>query len=63
MSLQGPAFYDDQDVFETYQVHRGRSDNPNDTLEKPILLELVGELTRKRILDLDSGVFGFPYVG
>jgi len=59
MSSQGPAFYDDHDIFETYTAHRGRPDNPNDTLEKPVLLELVGELTRKRILDLGCGDAAF----
>jgi SAM-dependent methyltransferase len=53
--LDGPAFYDDGPLFETYRAHRGRADNPNDTLEMPVLLELLGDLRGKRILDLGCG--------
>ena len=35
MSDEGPAFYDNEEVFQTYLQHRHRPDNPNDTLEKP----------------------------
>ncbi|MCX6046704.1 MAG: hypothetical protein NT075_16495 [Chloroflexi bacterium] len=38
MSLPGPAFYDDEAVFATYQQRRQQPDNPNDLLEKPIIL-------------------------
>src|SRR5712692_367286 len=55
MSLQGSDFYDDNDVFQSYMASRGRPDNPNDTLEKPVLLELLGDLAGKRILDLGCG--------
>lgn len=59
MTHAGPAFYDDDDVFNTYLARRGRSDNPNDTLEKPIIMELVGDLTHQRILDLGCGDAAF----
>jgi SAM-dependent methyltransferase len=59
MSLAGPDFYDDEDVFETYLAHRDRADSPNDTLEKPVLLELLGDLSGKRILDLGCGDAAF----
>lgn len=55
MGLPGPEFYDNDDVFETYIAHRDRPDSPNDTLEKPVLLELLGNLGGKRILDLGCG--------
>ena len=35
------AFYDDDAVFNTYMARRSRPDNPNDTLEKPVIFELV----------------------
>jgi SAM-dependent methyltransferase len=38
---------------------RRHADNPNDTLEKPVLLELAGELSGKRILDLGCGDASF----
>ena len=55
MTYDGPAFYDDEAIFNTYMTRRSRSDNPNDTLEKPVIFELVGELTGRRILDLGCG--------
>lgn len=57
--MQGPAFYDDDTVFATYMASRQRPDNPNDTLEKPVLLELAGDLTGRRILDLGCGDAAF----
>lgn len=38
------AFYDNLDVRANYLAHRDRTDNPNDTLERPIFLELAGNL-------------------
>lgn len=55
MAKAGPSFYDDETVFATYMRHRQRTDTPNDTLEKPIVLELVGLIADKRILDLGCG--------
>ena len=59
MGVYGPAFYDDDRVFATYMARRERPDNPNDTLERPVLLELVGELAGRRILDLGCGDAAF----
>jgi SAM-dependent methyltransferase len=59
MSLLGPAFYDDDAVFATYWASRERPDNPNDTLEQPILRELAGDLRDQRILDLGCGAATF----
>jgi len=58
MGATGPDFFDEDAVFEIYMARRRRrrhADNPNDTLEKPVLLELAGELSGKRILDLGCG--------
>ena len=55
MGSAGPQFYDDDAVFATYMQHRGRADNPNDTLEKPVMRELIGAVDGKRILDLGCG--------
>lgn len=55
MAQEGPAFYDDDAIFETYMARRQRTDNPNDTMEKPVILELIGELANQRILDLGCG--------
>lgn len=55
MGLRGPAFYDDDGVFEVYWSRRGRLDNPNDTLELPVVWELLGDVAGRRILDLGCG--------
>ena len=52
---EGPGFYDDERVFATYLAHRRRPDNPNDTLERPALLELLGSVAGLRVLDLGCG--------
>ena len=59
MGNKGPEFYDQDAVFQTYMDHRRRKDNPNDTLEKPVFLELAGDLKGKRILDLGCGEAAF----
>jgi len=55
MSLPGPTFYDDDAVFATYMQHRQRPDTPNDTLEKPVILDLLGDVAGRHILDLGCG--------
>jgi SAM-dependent methyltransferase len=50
-----PAFYDQADVFETYKKHRARPDNPNDALERPVFLDLLGDVQGLDILDLGCG--------
>src|SRR5262249_3491457 len=55
MSASGPAFYDDDAVFATYMAARQRRDNPNDTLEQPVILELAGDLAGRHGLDLGCG--------
>lgn len=55
MAQSGPNFYDDEAVFATYAAHRQRTDTPNDTLEKPVFLELIQPVVDKHILDLGCG--------
>ncbi|WP_292870834.1 class I SAM-dependent methyltransferase [Nostoc sp. LPT] len=55
MEQTGPNFYDDEAVFTTYIRHRQRIDRPNDTLEKPMMMDLIRPITGKRILDLGCG--------
>lgn len=55
MEKAGPGFYDDDAVFATYTQHRQRPGTANDSLEKPVILELVGSVANKRILDLGCG--------
>lgn len=48
-------FYDNTEVRANYFAHRSRPDNPNDALECPLFLELVGDLTNLDIVDLGCG--------
>lgn len=60
MEHNGPGFYDNEAVFATYMRGRAtRLDSPNETLEKPIFDELVGNLADLRILDLGCGNAAF----
>lgn len=56
----GATFWDDDDVFERYKTRRHNSNTPNETLEKPIITELLGAIQGLQILDLGcgDGVFG-----
>jgi SAM-dependent methyltransferase len=60
MARKGTEFFDDDTLFETYMSRRKRADNPNETLEKPVFLELIKDVKDKRVLDLGcgDGVFG-----
>ena len=55
MGLDGPSFYDDNRVFATYMRRRQGNESPNDTLEKPDLLDLIGSAVGLRVLDLGCG--------
>lgn len=57
--VSGPQFFDDDDIFETYWARRKRPDNPNDVIEKPIMLELVDNVKYMNILDLGCGAGEF----
>lgn len=55
MGLDGPSFYDDDQVFATCMRHRRGDETPNDTLEKPDLMDLIGSPVGLRVLDLGCG--------
>lgn len=55
MGHSGPAFYDDDIVFAAYARRCQGVDTPNDTLEKPLILELIGDIAGKSMLDLGCG--------
>lgn len=52
-------FYDNPEVRSQYLAHRDRPDNPNDALERPIFLELAGDLAGLDIIDLGCGNAAF----
>jgi SAM-dependent methyltransferase len=51
----GPEFYDDPAVFETYLSRHSDSLGASETLEKPVLSDLIGEMKGLRVLDLGCG--------
>jgi SAM-dependent methyltransferase len=59
MSTDGPDFYDDDGVLATYTAHREQPSNPNDTIEGPIVFELLGDVRTARVLDLGCGAGRF----
>ncbi|HEY9656896.1 MAG TPA: class I SAM-dependent methyltransferase [Allocoleopsis sp.] len=52
-------FYDNPEIRARYFAHRIQPDNPNDTLERPIFLELAGNLNQLDIIDLGCGDASF----
>lgn len=59
MPYPGSKFYDAEGVFDTYAHRRERMETPNDTLEAPIIRELLGNVRNLDILDLGCGDGGF----
>ena len=58
-ALGGGAFYDEPSVFDRYSTHRASPTNPNDLVEEPALLDLLGSVQDKRVLDLGCGAGTF----
>lgn len=60
MFYQGPEVYDDPEFSKRYLAKRQKIDNPNDVLEKPVILDLLSDVKGKTILDLGyrDGLFG-----
>ncbi|MEW8986357.1 MAG: class I SAM-dependent methyltransferase [Bacillus sp. (in: firmicutes)] len=55
MEFRGASVYDEGDFYENFTKRRNRPESPNNIIEKPILLELLGDVAGKRILDLGCG--------
>ena len=57
---EGDKFFDNDKIFDTYRSRRHRTDGPNETLEKPVFLDLLDDIIDKHILDLGcgDGLFG-----
>lgn len=51
----GPDFYDEEQVFAAYMQRRQQADSPNDTLERPIVMDLIGDVRGAAVLDLGCG--------
>lgn len=59
LNYDGPQFYDDAVVFDVYMQRRARAENPNDTLEKPVVMQLIGDVSGLDVLDLGCGDAAF----
>ncbi|MGN8842876.1 class I SAM-dependent DNA methyltransferase [Niallia sp. HCP3S3_B10] len=59
MAYKGSSVYDNEQFFENYRARRNRETSPNNSIERPILYELVGEIDGKSILDLGCGDANF----
>ncbi len=51
----GSEFYDTAHIFETYRKNRSRNNTPNETLEAPIIRNMVGDVTGQSVLDVGCG--------
>ncbi|HWH82151.1 MAG TPA: methyltransferase domain-containing protein [Burkholderiaceae bacterium] len=58
-AFTGPAFYDDDGVFDEYAQLRARPESANDTLERPVIRELLGEPRGLGVVDLGCGDAAF----
>jgi len=52
---KGAEVFNDEKLLSSYQSFRHRASSPNESLEKPIILELLGDVSGKQILDLGCG--------
>jgi SAM-dependent methyltransferase len=52
---RGGAFYDENSVFERYREPRSGVSNPNEVMEEPALLAVLGSVEGLRVLDLGCG--------
>lgn len=55
MQRNGSQYYDKEEFIHHYTLKRALKENPNDTIEKPIFIELVGDVSQLNILDLGCG--------
>lgn len=55
MADAGAFFYDREDVFKNYMERRQQETSANDTLEWPIIQDLLPEVQGKRLLDVGCG--------
>lgn len=55
MEYRGASAYNDDQFFKNYIDRRNRKESPNNIIEKPILLEMIGDVKGKKVLDLGCG--------
>lgn len=55
MNYKGSSAYDQEDFFKNFMNRRNRKDSPNKILEEPVFQQMMGDITKKHILDLGCG--------
>lgn len=55
MEYKGAAVYDNDEFLDNYLTRRHRAESPNNIIEKPVLMELIGDVSGKKVLDLGCG--------
>ncbi len=55
MSGKNLAIYDDENFFNNYIDLRNAANNYNDLIEQPIVLELLGDVTDRSVVDIGCG--------
>lgn len=58
-SCRGSDYYDQDGFLERYLQRRSWNENANDTLEKPIIYEMMGDVRQKSVLDLGCGTAAY----
>ncbi|WP_422659211.1 class I SAM-dependent DNA methyltransferase [Paenibacillus sp. EC2-1] len=58
-SYRGSEHYDQEAFLDRYLQRRSWNENANDTLEKPIIYEIMGDVRQKSILDLGCGTAAY----
>lgn len=58
-SYRGSEHYDQEAFLERYLQRRSWNENANDTLEKPIIYEMMGDVRERAVLDLGCGTATF----
>lgn len=55
MADNGSSFYEEEDFFNSFLSRRDREESPNNAIEEPVILDLVGNVSGMRVLDLGCG--------
>ncbi|WP_066172403.1 class I SAM-dependent methyltransferase [Bacillus marinisedimentorum] len=55
MEYKGPSVYDNEAFLENYLARRNRAESPNNTIELPVFLEMIGDVNGQTVLDMGSG--------
>ncbi len=55
MEYKGSSVYDNEAFLKNYLSRRNRAESPNNTIELPVLLDMIGEVNDQKVLDLGCG--------